>query len=92
MIVLRISIAVAPLLVSLIFGWLTMEGSLNFGGGDKDVFLAAPLLLWSSIFLLGKLTLWLQGFALGKSVSVAAGLATGLTALAWIVLFLFSWL
>lgn len=76
------TIAVTPLLSSLVFGWLVMEGHLHFGGGDKDIFLTVPLLLWSGIFLLGKLTLWLQGFALRKSVSIAAGFATGLTALA----------
>lgn len=92
MFVLRLSIAVAPLSSSLLFAWLVMEGHLNFGSGEKDVFLTIPLLLWSGIFLLGELTLWLQGFALSRSVTVSAGLATGLTALAWVVLFIFSWL
>ena len=92
MVVVRIVIAVAPLLASLYFGWLVMEGHLNFGSGEKDVFLTVPLLLWSGVFFLSELTLWLQGFALGRSVAVSAGLATGLTALAWVALFIFSWL
>lgn len=92
MFALRISIAVVPLLASLGFGWMVMEGNIDLGGGDKDVLLVAVLLLWSGIFFLSKLTLWLQGFALGQSVSVSAGISTGLTALAWVVLFVFSWL
>ena len=88
----RLLIAVGPLLASLLFGWLVMEGHLNFGSGEKDIFLTVPLLLWSGIFLLSELTLWLQGFAVGRSVAVSGGLATGLTALAWVVLFIFSWL
>ena len=92
MVVLRLLIAVAPLLASLLFAWLVMEGNLNFGGGEKDIFLTVPLLIWSGIFLLSELTLWLQGFVVRRSVTVSAGLATGLTALAWVALFIFSWL
>lgn len=92
MLALRISVTVVPLLASLGFGWMVMEGHLDLGGGDKDILFVAVLLLWSSIFLLSKLTLWLQGFAFGQSVSVSAGISTGLTALAWVVLFVFSWL
>jgi hypothetical protein len=89
---LRTSIAVEPLLVSLAFGWLVMQGHLGFGGTENNILLVAPLLLWSRVFLLGKLILWLQGFPFGQSASVSVGLATGLTALTWVVLYVFAWL
>lgn len=92
MLVLRISIAVAPLLVALAFVWLVLQGHVDFGGGEADIFLVVPPLLWSLLYLLCCLVLWAQGFRLGASVSASAGFATGLTALGWVVLYLFSWI
>ena len=83
---------VLPLLLSGVLVWLTMEGHLNFGGGEKDVLLAIPLLLWSLAYLSCYLVLWWRGCPTKRSVVVSSGLATGLVLLAWTVLWLVSWL
>jgi len=90
-IVMRLFVAVAPLLLTSVFAWLVMESHLNFGGGEKDIFLALPLLLWSLLFLLCSLVLWRRRSALGRSVAVSSGLAAALVAIAWLVLFGVSW-
>lgn len=82
---------VLPLLLSVVLVWLTMEGQLNFGGGEKDVFLAIPLLLWSLTYLCCYLVLWWRGSPTRRSVMVSSGLATGLVLVAWVVLLLVTW-
>jgi len=87
----RLLVAVSPLLLTFLFTWLVMEGYLNFGGGEKEIFLAVPPLIWSLLFLLCYLVLWWRGLALGRSVVVSSAIATGLVALAWVVLYGVMW-
>lgn len=89
---LRIVLAIAPLLATLLFAWLTMESYLNLGGGEKDVFLTVPLLLWSLIYLFSFLALWWRHSSAARAVAVSSGLATGAVVMAWAVLFGVSWL
>jgi hypothetical protein len=85
-------LAAAPLLLTLLFGWLVMEGNLNLGGGEKDVFLLFPLLLWSLVYLCCFLLLWWRRSALGRTVALSAAIATGLVIAAALILFGASWL
>jgi hypothetical protein len=64
----RFLVAITPLLLTLLFAWLAMEGYLNLGAGCKDIILAVPLLIWSLAFLVCYIILWLRGFTLGRSV------------------------
>jgi hypothetical protein len=81
----RLLVAVVPFLLTLLFAWL-VSGHLSLGGGEKDIFLVIPLLLWSVLFLCCYLVLWWRRFALGRSVAVSAGFATALVVIAWVVL------
>lgn len=90
-ILLKLFIAVTPLLFTVLFAWLVMESHLNFGGGEKDIFLAVPLLLWSLVFMVGYFVLWWRGASFARSVAVAAGVATGGIVFAWLVLFGVAW-
>lgn len=89
---LRLVLAAAPLLLTVLFGWLVMEGILNLGGGEKDVFLVFPLLLWSLVFLCCFLLLWWRRSTLGRTVALSAGIATGFVVAAALILFGGSWL
>jgi hypothetical protein len=82
----RLLLAVAPLLLTVLFGWLTMEGHLNFGGGEKDIFLLIPLLLWSFVWFCTFLTLWWRRSPVGRSLKFSAAIATALVVSAWIIL------
>lgn len=89
---LKLLLAVTPLLLSLLFGWLVMDGHLNFGGGDKETLLAVPLLFWSLAYLSCYATLWWRRSTLGRTLALSASLATGFLVIAWIALFCVVWL
>ncbi|HEX7045325.1 MAG TPA: hypothetical protein VF203_12000 [Burkholderiales bacterium] len=88
----RLLAALAPLMLAALFGWAVLEGRLRFGGGDKDVLLIAPALLWALIHFFCYAVLWAQGFGLVRAAALAGGVATGFTAIAWVALFVFAWL
>ncbi len=71
-------IAVTPLLVLLI-----AEGYLNFGGGEKDLLLVIPWILWSLVYGIAFAVCWARKLPLRRSLSYAAGGATCLVVLAW---------
>jgi len=41
-----------PLVMFPLFYWLTSEGHLDFGGGEKDIILVVPLAVYSLIYLI----------------------------------------
>ena len=73
--IIRVLVAIAPLGISLLFAWLLM-GPLSFGGGEKDVLLAIPLVAWSALFLVTCLVLWWRRLPLRPTVAWAGGVAT----------------
>lgn len=88
----RLLLAVAPLLLSLLFAWLVMEGHLSFGSGGKDFLLAVPLLIWSLVYLCCYVTLWWRRSSPGRTLALSAGFATGFLVIAWLALFGVVWL
>jgi len=82
--IVRLAVALLPLLATILFAFLTMEGHLNFGGGEKDLFLSVPLLLWSAVFLFSSLIAWWRGVKLGRAAVMSAILATGFVVLLWV--------
>lgn len=91
-VLLKLLLAVAPLLLSMLFGWLVMDGYVDFGGGDKDVFLVAPLLFWSLAYLCCYVTLWWRRSSLVRMFALSAGLATGFLVISWLALLGIVWL
>ena len=87
----RLLLAVAPLLLSVLLAWLLMDGKLNLSGGEKDIVLVVPFLLWSLIFLCCFLILWWRRFALNRSLALSASIATVLVVIAALMLFWVPW-
>lgn len=85
-VLLRLLALGAPFLFTALFGWLLMEGHIDFGGGDKDIFLMVPLLLWSLAYFLGYALFWWRRVAPGRAVAFSSTLATGVLAVAWVIL------
>lgn len=81
----RLLVAFVPLLLTLVFAAL-VSGPLSLGGGEKDIFLAIPLLFWSVVFLICHVVLWRRRLAAGRSIAVSAGFATALTVIALVAL------
>jgi hypothetical protein len=81
-------VGLVPLALTLLGAALLMEGVLNLGGGEKDIFLAIPLLLWSLTFLVAYLvTARGQSVRSLRPLGKSALIATGLLAVAWVLLF-----
>lgn len=72
----NLMVAVTPLFLSILFGWLVTGGRLNLGGGEKDIFLAAPLLLWALVFLLCYIVLWWRGIPFRRLIAISSAVAT----------------
>jgi len=82
----RLITAGLPLMLTPVLGWAINAGHLNFGGGEKDIILLVPWLLWSTIFAVGALVCWRRRVPLGRSLLWAAAWATGGLLLLWLVL------
>ncbi len=89
--VLKLIPALLPLLLTVLFAFLLMEGHISFGGGEKDIFLVVPLLAWSLVLMCCHLVLWWRKSPTGRSIAISAGVATGFVAVGWVILFFVSW-
>jgi hypothetical protein len=58
----RLLTAFAPLLLTPLLVYVLAEGWLNFGGGEKDILLTLPWILWSLVFAVTALVLWMRGW------------------------------
>jgi len=87
----RLSLAVLPLLLTLLFGWLWGEGYLRFSGGDKDIFLIVPPSIWSLAYLVSCGVHWWRGSTIRRMALASVGMATAFVAVAWMILFVVAW-
>lgn len=78
-------LALTPLLVLLI-----AEGYLNFGGGEKDLILVLPWLLWSLLYALVFAVGWSRKLPLKRTLSYAAGGAAIVVVSAWVALLIWT--
>ena len=72
----RAGICLFPLAVTPIWIFLIARGSLNFGGGEKDLFLVIPLLVWSALFLAIGVVAWVRGLSWTRGLAWSAAGAT----------------
>ena len=85
MLTLRLSLSIAPLAVTPLLGSLIAAGHLNFGGGEKDILLLIPWLVWSAVYFVLFLIFWRRKFSIQKGCGYATGGATGALALIYVV-------
>ncbi len=88
--VFRVFLGVLPLGLTPLLGWLIAEGVLNFGGGEKDLLLLLPWLLWSLIYLAAFITLWVKRFSLPAALLWSLAVPTAALAVLFVALYLFS--
>jgi hypothetical protein len=74
----RLLTAILPLALTPLFYWLLAEGHLNLGGGEKDILLTVPWLLWSLAFLFGAMWNWHKHLPLARALGWAALVATAM--------------
>jgi hypothetical protein len=78
-------VAVTPL-----WAYLIADGYLNFGGGEKDLLLLIPWIVWSLLYLMIFVVSWLKGLKMKRGLVYSVGGASIMIALAWLVMFVFS--
>jgi hypothetical protein len=82
-----IVVSLIPLLLTPVLGWLIAEDYLSFGGGEKDLILVFPWIVWAVCFAVAFSVAARKGLSLGPSVRRGAGWATGLLLGAWFILY-----
>jgi hypothetical protein len=71
-----------------IWAYLISDGYLDFGGGEKDLFLLIPWIVWSLIYLLIFIVVWIKQKKIKYIVIYSVSGASGILAFAWVILFL----
>ena len=56
----KILLLLLPALLTPAWGFLIAEGIINFGGGEKDILILLPYLIWWLIYLIIGSILWKQ--------------------------------
>ena len=84
----RLAISFTPLALTPVMIWLLAEGYVSLGGGEKDVIMALPWLVWSVFFAAAFLTGSRKGHSISQAGLRAVGWATGLIVLLWILLWI----
>ncbi len=86
MLIFRLILSIVPLALTPLLGFLIAEGYLNFGGGEKDLLLLIPWMVWSVVYFVLFLIFWKRKFSIQKGLGYAAGGATGALALIYVVM------
>ncbi len=74
---LQAAIASVPLLLTPVLIYGLAGGILDFGGGEKDILLALPWLIWSVVFAVCSFILIYRRWAIGRWVLRSAVISTG---------------
>jgi hypothetical protein len=76
-VILRVVISLLPLGLTPVLGRLIAQGYINLGGGEKDIVILLPWLLWSLLFAFSSWVFWRRGRPIGPSLwrSALVGLA-----------------
>ena len=79
----KLGLCVGPLAVSPLLLFLIADGYLNFGGGEKDIILMFPWVVWSVAYAIVFAVCWARKLPARRGLLFAAGGATGLMFVAW---------
>jgi hypothetical protein len=86
----RIILLLLPLALTPVWTILISDGLLNFGGGEKDLLLLIPWLIWSFIFLVIFITCWIKKLSIKKGLAYSTGGATAIIIIIWLLMFVWT--
>ena len=86
----KLGLGVGPLAVTPLLVLLIAEGHRNFGGGEKDLILVLPWILWSLVYGIVFAVCWGRKLPLRRVLFYAAGGATVLVVGAWVGLLVWT--
>ncbi len=75
-VILRLVVSLLPLILTPLLGHLLAQGYVNLGGGEKDIVLLIPWMVWSLLFAVSSWVFWRRGHSIVHSSwrSVLVGL------------------
>ena len=73
----QLIVALGPLLLTPLLGFLLAEGVLNLGGGEKDIIWAFVWAAWSMLFAIASMVLIWRRWPMSRWVVRAGLVATG---------------
>ncbi|MFC1885283.1 hypothetical protein ACFL2O_10990 [Thermodesulfobacteriota bacterium] len=79
-----------PISLTPLWGYLIADGHLNFGGGEKDLFLLIPWMVWSFLYMLIFIIGWIRRIKVKLILLYSICGATGILVLGGIILFIFA--
>ncbi len=83
------ALAAVPLLLTPLLFYALAEGVVNLGGGEKDILVTLPWLIWSIVFAGSAFVLIRRGWPIGRwtprSALLAPSVLLGLGAIAYVV-------
>lgn len=85
-------VAAIPLLLSPALLFAFAEGWLDFGGGEKDIFLVFPYFIWALVFFLCGVILIIKHWPLGRWLKRSAAVSTILIVILGVAAYGVSWL
>ena len=83
----RTVVALLPLAITWPLGYALNAGYINLGGGEKDIIILVPWLLWASVYAIASFVYWRRGRASGQTVWRSAFAGLIVVVLASMVLF-----
>lgn len=83
----QVVLALLPLLLTPVLGYVLAEGVLNLGGGDKDILWAFLWAIWSVAFAASSIFLISRNWAVDKWALRSTLASTGLMLVLWLLAF-----
>jgi len=76
-IALPLIVSLLPLALTPVLGYLLAQGYINLGGGEKDILVLLPWMVWSLVFAVSSWVFWRRGYSIVRSSwrSALVGLA-----------------
>ncbi|MSO21456.1 MAG: hypothetical protein EXQ56_13565 [Acidobacteria bacterium] len=72
----KLGICLLPLALVPIFFFLTADGYLSFGGGEKDIILIFPMMIWAILYAIAFTGLWVKRNPVWRCAALAVAVAT----------------
>ena len=86
------TVATLPLLMTPVLFYVLAEGILNLGGGEKDIILVFPWLLWSTIFAICSYVFILKNYAIFNWACTSFAISLSVMLVLFILLYITSFL
>jgi hypothetical protein len=86
----RVFVLIVPLLTTPLIGFLIADGYLDFGAGEKDLYILIPWGIWSLFFIVSGSVLWRKKISFKVWVFKSLTYSVIITLVLWLCLLMYS--